>query len=35
MTTVKIAALLYLIQAAVGFAAGFTIPGLQFFQVAG
>jgi len=35
MTTVKIAALLYVIQAAIGFAAGFTITWLQFFQVAG
>jgi len=35
MTIVKIAVWLYLIQAAVGFAVGFTIPWLQFFQAAG
>jgi len=35
MTIFKIAAWLYLIQAAIGFAAGFTIPWLQLFRVAG
>jgi hypothetical protein len=30
MSTLKIAALLYLIQAAIGFAIGFAIPWLQF-----
>jgi hypothetical protein len=35
MTTLKIAALLYSIQAALGFAAGFTIPWLKFFHLAG
>jgi len=35
MTIFKIAAWLYLIQAAIGFAAGFMIPWLQLFRVAG
>jgi hypothetical protein len=35
MTILKIAGTLYLIQAAIGFAVGFTIPWLQYFHVAG
>jgi hypothetical protein len=35
MIIIKIAARLYVIQAAAGFAAGFTIPWLQFFHIAG
>ncbi len=35
MNALKIAAALYIIQAGVGFAVGFTIPWLQFFHVAG
>jgi hypothetical protein len=35
MSAVKIAAALYIIQAGLGIAIGFTIPWLQFFHVAG
>jgi hypothetical protein len=35
MTVLKAAAALYIIQAVLGLAAGFTIPWLKFFHLAG